>query len=98
VTLDETNLFYLSTKGSAVLSTMNWPFKVTCDEQSEVRVRGERSAATRPGCRVQDKGPSKVQRARTSGPFLRFSESYCFGTGSVPKFAWTNTHLSAFFT
>jgi hypothetical protein len=32
------------------------------------------------------------------GPFLRFSESYCFGNGSDPKFAWTKLHLSPFFT
>src|SRR6478736_193800 len=37
-------------------------------------------------------------KARTCGPFLRFSESYCFGSGSAPKFAWTNVHLSPFFT
>src|ERR1700719_2421656 len=46
---------------------------------------------------VQDKGRQK-RKARTSGPFLRFSESYCFGTGSAPKLPWTNTHLSPFFT
>jgi len=38
------------------------------------------------------------RKARTSGPFLRFSESYCFGSGSDAKFAWTNIHLSPFFT
>jgi hypothetical protein len=46
---------------------------------------------------VQDKGRQK-RNAPTSGPFLRFSESYCFGSGSAPKFAWTNIHLSFFFT
>jgi|SRR5213595_2150112 len=44
---------------------------------------------------VQDKGPPK---AHTDGPFLRFSASYCFGAGSAAKFAWTNIHLSPFFT
>ena len=38
------------------------------------------------------------RKARTSGPFLRFSESYYFGSGSAPKFAWTKVHLSPFFT
>ncbi len=45
---------------------------------------------------VQDKGPPK-RTARTSGPFLRFPTSY-FGSGSDAKFAWTNIHLSPFFT
>src|SRR6266550_8241067 len=50
-----------------------------------------------------DSRPYKIRghqkrKARTSGPFLRFSESYCFGNGSAPKFAWTNIHLSPFFT
>src|SRR5204862_5811786 len=50
-----------------------------------------------------DSRPYKIRghqkrKARTSGPFLRFSESYCFGSGSAPKFAWTNIHLSPFFT
>ena len=40
----------------------------------------------------------QTRKARTSGPFLRFSESYCFGSGSDAKFAWTNIHLSPFFT
>ena len=38
------------------------------------------------------------RKARSSGPFLRFSESYCFGSGSAAKFAWTNIHLLSFFT
>ena len=46
---------------------------------------------------VQDKGPPKVH-AHTCGPFFRFLESYGFGSGSAPKFAWTNVHLSPFFT
>src|SRR5207248_11553552 len=29
---------------------------------------------------------------------FRVSVSYCFGAGSAPKFAWTNVHLSPFFT
>jgi hypothetical protein len=49
------------------------------------------------GCRYKIRGRQK-RKARTSGPFLRFSESYCFGSGSEPKFAWTNVHLSPFFT
>ena len=48
-------------------------------------------------CRYKIRGRQK-RKARTSGPFLRFSESYCFGSGSEPKFAWTNVHLSPFFT
>ena len=40
----------------------------------------------------------QTRKARTGGPFLGFSESYCFGSGSEPKFAWTNVHLSPFFT
>ena len=47
-------------------------------------------------CRYKTRGRQK-RKARTSGPFLRFSESY-FGSGSAPKFAWTNIHLSPFFT
>ena len=37
------------------------------------------------------------RKARTGGPFLRFSAFY-FGTGSDAKFAWTNTQLLSFFT
>src|SRR5437588_11162808 len=44
------------------------------------------------------KGRRQKRKARTCGPFLRFSESYGFGSGSAPKFAWTNVHLSPFFT
>jgi hypothetical protein len=52
---------------------------------------------------IVDSRPYKIRghqkrNARTSGPFLRFSESYCFGSGSDAKFAWTNIHLSPFFT
>ena len=50
-----------------------------------------------------DSRPYKIRdrqkrEARISSPFLRFSESYCFGSGSDAKFAWTNIHLSPFFT
>jgi len=46
---------------------------------------------------VRDRAAKSGKRAMAA-PFLRFSESYYFGNGSEPKFAWTNVHLLSFFT
>src|SRR5438552_3047175 len=68
---------------------------------------GESSACVKDVMNCEARAPTPVgykirgrqkRKARTSGPFLRFTESYCFGIGSAPKFAWTNIHLSPFFT
>ena len=38
-------------------------------------------------CRLYKIRGRQKRKARSSGPFVRFSESYYFGSGSVPKFA-----------
>jgi hypothetical protein len=42
-------------------------------------------------------GAAKNAQRAPGGPFLKFL-SYCFGSGSGAKFAWTNIHLLSFFT
>src|SRR5258708_32113134 len=48
---------------------------------------------------IVDSRPYKIRchqtrKARTTGPFLTFSELFFFALGTDAKFAWTNIHLS----